>query len=145
MGVPNRSLRWLQIILTLIYGQIISTSIYAYLIEGICGLILYLRPVYDSILLIILGLLMLAFVLYGIFALWYYRTRMSIIALLILITITVLTVVKSVIEIVDMGQYSIRIEWTVIRIMEFVLRILGILVNLLFIIRLRQGYVPENL
>ncbi len=145
MGVPNRSLRWLQIILTLIYGQIISTGIYAYLIEGICGLILYLRPVYDSILLIILGLLMLAFVLYGIFALWYYRTRMSIIALLILITITVLTVVKSVIEIVDMGQYSIRIEWTVIRIMEFVLRILGILVNLLFIIRLRQGYVPENL
>jgi hypothetical protein len=145
MGVPNRSLRWLQIILTLIYGQIISTSIYAYLIQGICGLILRLRPVYDSILLIILGLLMLAFVLYAIFALWYYRTRMSIIALLILIGITVLTAVKSIIEIVYMGHYTVRIEWMAIRITEFVFRIVGILVNLLFIIRLRQGYEPTNL
>jgi len=145
MDIPSRSLRWLQIILTLIYGQIISTGIYAYLIEGICGLLLNLRPVYDSILLIILGLLMLTFVLYGIFALWYYRTRMSIIALLILITITVLTLVKSIIEILYMGRYSMRIEWMMIRITEFILRIFGIIVNLLFIIRLRQGYKPENL
>jgi hypothetical protein len=144
MGVPSRSLRWLQIILTLIYGQIISTGIYEYLIQGVCGLILHIRPIYDSILLIILGLLMFAFVLYAIFALWYYRTKMSIISLLILILILVLTLVRSILEILYMGLRPTRTEWIVIRTTELVLRVFAITVNIFFIIRLRKGYEPEN-
>jgi len=144
MNICSHSLRWLQIILTLFYGQVISTGIYEYIIQGICGLILHLRPVYDSILLIILGLLMFGFVLYATLALWYCRTRMSIISLLILISILVLTSVKSIIEILNMGQNPTRIEWIVIRITEFVLRIFGIIGSVLFLLRLRQGYKPED-
>jgi hypothetical protein len=144
MDVSSHSLRWLQIILTLFYGQVISTGIYEYIIQGICGLVLHLRPKYDSILLIILGLFMFAFVLYAVLALWYCRTRMSVISVLILISILVLTLVKSIIEIIYMGYRPIRTEWIVIRITEFVLRIFGIIISIIFIIRLRQGYEPEN-
>jgi hypothetical protein len=145
MSIPTRSLRCLQIILTLFYGQVLSTGMYEYIIQGICGLILHLRPLYDSILLIIIGVLMFPFVFYALFALWYHRTRMSIISLLILILILILTLVKSIIEIRSMGQRPIRIEWMVIRITELIWRVLGIIVNILFIIRLRQSYKPENL
>jgi preprotein translocase subunit Sss1 len=144
MNICSHSLRWLQIILTLFYGQVISTGIYEYIIQGICGLILHIRPVYDSILLIILGLLMFGFVLHATLALWYCRTRMSIISLLILISILVLTSVKSITEILNMGQHPTRIEWIVIRITEFVLRIFGIIGSILFLLRLRQGYKPED-
>ncbi|CAF1103806.1 unnamed protein product [Adineta steineri] len=144
MYVYSRSFRWLQIILTLFYGQVISTGIYEYLIQGISGLTLQLRPVYDSILLIIFGILMFAFVPYAIFALWYCRTRMSIITLLISIAILILTLVKSIIEISNMGQYPIRKEWIFIRIMELILRLFGIIALIIFIIRLRQEYRPDN-
>ncbi len=144
MNICSHSLRWLQIILTLFYGQVISTGIYEYIIQGICGLILHLRPTYDSILLIILGLLMFGFVFYAIFALWYCRTRMSVISVLILIIILILTLVKSIIEIVYMGYRPIRTEWIVIRTTELILRLFGIIISIFFIIRLRQGYVPEK-
>jgi hypothetical protein len=144
MNISSHSLRWLQIILTLFYGQVLSTGIYQYLIQGICGLILHIRPLYDSILLIILSLLMFLFILYATLALWYYSTRMSIISVLILILILVSTLAKSIIEILYMGRSPIRTEWMIIRITEVVLRIFGIVANILFIIRLRQGYVPEN-
>ncbi|CAF2434132.1 unnamed protein product [Rotaria sp. Silwood2] len=143
MYLSNCSARWLQIILTLFYGQVISTGIYEYIIQGICGLILHFRPIHDSIILIILGIFMFIFVLYAIFALWYCRLRMFIVSLLILIAIFILTLVKSIVEIRYMGQNSIRIEWTIIRVIELVLRVFGILVSVLFIVHLRQGYKPD--
>ncbi|CAF0915026.1 unnamed protein product [Rotaria sordida] len=144
MNLSRRSLRWLQIILTLFYGQIISTGIFEYLIQGICGLILHIRPIYDSIILIILGLFMFIFVLYAIFALWFCRLKMFTISLLILIGIFILTLVRSIFEIHNIGKYSIRIEWASIRITELVLKVFGIVVSVLFIVCLRQGYKPEH-
>lgn len=144
MDLSSRSVRWFQILLTLFYGQVLSTSIYEYIIQGICGLIFRLRPIYDSILLIILGLLMFAFVLYALPALWYNRIRTSMISLVILILITILTAVKSVIEIYSMGQHPTRIEWMIIRIVEFIWRIFGLLISTVFLIRLRQGFKPEK-
>ena len=144
MEISSRTLRWFQILITLFYGQVISTGIYEYIIQGICGLIFRLRPVYDSILLIILGLLMFGFVLYALPALWYHRKRMSIVSLLILIIITILTTVKSILEILYMGQHPIRIEWMIIRIVELIWRIIGIIMSVVFLIQLRQGLKPEN-
>lgn len=144
MSTSSRSLRWFQIILTLFYGQLLSNGIYQYFIQGICGIIFQLRPLYDSILLIILSLLMFALVLYAIFSLWYCRTRMSIASVIILILIFVLTLIKSIIEILYMGRNSIRIEWMIIRIIELILRLFGIIIHTGFVIRLRQGYLPEN-
>ncbi|CAF0906259.1 unnamed protein product [Rotaria sp. Silwood1] len=143
MNLSNRSVRWLQIILTLFYGQVISTGIYEYIIQGICGLILRFRPIHDSIILIILGLFMFIFVLYAIFALWYCRLKMFTVSLLILIAIFILTLVKSIVEIRYMGRNSMRIEWTSIRITELVLRVFGIVASVLFIVSLRQGYKPD--
>jgi len=145
MGIPSRSLRWLQIGLTLFYGQVISTGIYEYLIQGLCGLALSLRPKYDSILLIILSLFMFAFVVYGLLAIWYCRIRMSMITVLILTAILILTLVKSIIEIVYMGRGSMRVQWLTIRMVELVWRFIGIILHVGFIIRLKQGYEPENL
>ncbi|CAF1280859.1 unnamed protein product [Rotaria magnacalcarata] len=144
MTSRNRALRWLQIILTLFYGQVISTAIYEYIIQGICGLILSFRPMYDSVLLIVLGVFMFLFVVYAIPAVWFCHLQMSIISILILIAIFILTSVKAFIEVKYMGQHSIRIEWATIRIAELVLRILGIVASLLFVICLKQGYKPEN-
>lgn len=145
MGIPSHSLRWLQIGLTLFYGQVLSTGIYEYLIQGLCGLILSLRPKYDSILLIIFSLFMFAFVVYGLLAIWYCRVRMSIVTVLILISILILTLVKSIIEIIYMGKGSMRTQWLTIRIVELVWRLIGIILHVSFIIRLKQGYEPENL
>lgn len=145
MVSSRRSLRWIQIILTLFYGQVMSNSIYEYIVQGICGLILNFRPVYDSILLIVLGIYMLLFVTYAIIALWFCRFRMFTVALLILISIFILTLVKSVIEVKYIGYYSTRIEWAIIRTVELVFKLFGIGISLLFIIRLRQGFKPENL
>ena len=145
MDLSSRSLRWLQIIITLFYGQVLSTSIYEYIIQGVCGLICRFRPMYDSILLIILGLLMFAFVLYALPALWYNQIRTSVISFVILIFITILTAVKSMIEIQYMGQHPSRLEWMIIRIVEFIWQICGLIISAAFLIRLRQGYKPENL
>jgi hypothetical protein len=144
MTISNRSVRWLQIILTIFYGQILSTGIYEYLIQGICGFILRIRPKYDSILLLVLAIIMFAFVIYAIIALWYCRTRMCLATLLILVMIFALTLVQSILEIIHMGLRPTRIEWILIRFSELIIRILGIALSILFLIRLRQGYKPEN-
>ena len=145
MALSNRSARWLQIILTLLYGQILSLGIYEYLVQGICGLILGIRPKYDAIVLLLLGLLMFAFVLYALVALWLCRTRMSVITLLILLVIFALTIVRSILEINHMGLRAIRLEWTLIRVTELVIRFLTIIASLVFLLHLRQGYKPERL
>lgn len=144
MPMSNQSARWLQIILTVFYGQILSTGIYEYLIQGICGLILRIRPKYDSILLLILGFLLFAFVIYALAALWSCRTRMSVITLLILLVIFSLTIVRSILEINHMGLRPIRLEWTIIRITELVIRFLGVVASLLFLLHLHKGFKPER-
>ncbi|UJR26985.1 hypothetical protein I4U23_008292 [Adineta vaga] len=144
MAENSRSVRWLQIILTLFYGQVISTGIYEYIIQGISGLLSHFRPTYDSILLIILGIFMILYVVYATLALWYCRTKMSIISVLILICILTLALAKSIIEIISMGRYSSRTECILIRTTELVLRIFGILASIVFIHCLRQGYKPAN-
>ncbi|CAF0735975.1 unnamed protein product [Adineta ricciae] len=144
MTEPSRSVRWLQIFLTLFYGQVISTGIYEYIIQGISGLISRLRPTYDSVLLIALGLLMISYVVYATLALWYCRTRMSIISVLILICILGLTLTKSIIEVINMGRIPLRMECILIRSTELVLRIIGIVANIAFIICLKKKYRPEN-
>ena len=145
MGSPRRSIRLLQIGLTLFYGQLVSNGIYEYIIPGIVGFAKRERATYDSVLLLILGLLMITFVMYGIIALWYHRLQMSIIACAILIAILLLTLVKSIIEILYMPRHPLRPEWTVIRIIELLLRVFGVIVSVLFIMRLRQGHLAEAL
>ncbi|CAF1068872.1 unnamed protein product [Adineta ricciae] len=144
MTEPSRSVRWLQIFLTLFYGQVISTGIYEYIIQGISGLLSHLRPIYDSVLLIALGSLMISYVVYATLALWYCRTRMSIISVLILICILGLTLTKSIIEVINMGRIPLRMEWILIRSTELVLRIIGIVANIAFIVCLKNKYRPEN-
>ena len=144
MVTPNRPLRWIQIILTLFYGQVLSTGIYEYFIQGVCGLLSHIRPTVDSVILLVLALLMFAFVLYALVALWYCRTRMAMVSVAILMIIFSLTLIKSILEIRNMGRRPIRAEWMAIRVTELVLRALGIVVSILFIIRLRKGYRPEN-
>lgn len=144
MEISSRTLRWFQILITIFYGQVISTGIYEYIIQGICGCLFRLRPMYDSILLIILGLLMCGFVLYALPAVWYNRKRMLLISVLMLIIITILTTVKSILEILYMGQHPMRIEWMIIRIVELIWRIIGIIISLVFFIQLKQGLKPEN-
>jgi len=53
--------------------------------------------------------------------------------------------VKSIIEIVYMGRGSMRVQWLTIRMVELVWRFIGIILHVGFIIRLKQGYEPENL
>ena len=144
MTEPSLSVRWLQIFLTLIYGQVLSTGIYQYIFQGISGLMSHLRPTYDSVLLIALGLLMISYVVYATLALWYCRTRMSIISVLILICILGLTLAKSIIEVINMGRIPLRMEWILIRSTDLALRIIGIIANIAFIICLKKKYRPEN-
>ena len=144
MTEPSLSVRWLQIFLTLLYGQVLSTGIYQYIFQGISGLMSHLRPTYDSVLLIALGLLMISYVVYATLALWYCRTRMSIISVLILICILGLTLAKSIIEVINMGRIPLRMEWILIRSTELALRIIGIIANIAFIICLKKKYRPEN-
>lgn len=141
----SRFLRWLQVVLTLFLGQMIANGIYEYIIPGICGLLSRIRPTYDSILLILIGLLMLGYVVYTVIALWYCRRKMLVVSVLILICILALTVVKSIMEILYMGRNPMRAEWLSRRIVEFSLRVFGILAGILFIVRLKQGYRPEDL
>ena len=144
MSISNRSLRWLQIIITLFYGQVISTSIFEYIIQGIYGLTSMLRPTQDSIILICIGVLMLTFVFYSIFALWYSYTKMFLMSVLILIAIFFLTLLKSIIEIRGMGQVPIRSEWMAIRIVELLLRVFGIAISIIFLVCLRRGWKPQR-
>ena len=135
--------RWLQILLTIFYGQIVSTGIYEYFLQGLCGLIFRLRPKYDSILLLILALLMFAFVVYAIIAVWFCRIRMSIVAMLILLTLFVLTLVQSILELRHMGFRPTRLEWMLIRIIELIFRFFAFLISVVFLCYLRQGYKPN--
>jgi hypothetical protein len=144
MNNPSRLLRWLQIILTLFYGQMISTGIHQYIIQGIAGLLTNRRLTFDCVLLLVIGLLMVTFVFYAVAALWYQQNRLSMITCSILIFILILTALKSIMEILAMSEYALRTEWIAIRITELIIRVLGILGSVIFIVRLRQGYEPDE-
>lgn len=145
MDIDSRTTRLLQIGLTLFYGQLVSNGIYEYIIPGIAGLISRQRAVYDAVLLLILGILMITFVIYGIVALWYHRLQTSTIACVVLVVILLLTLAKSIVEIMYMPRHPLRTEWIVIRIIELILRVLGVIASVSFMMRLRDGYVPETL
>lgn len=145
MGTPSRGLRWLQVSLTLFYGQIISTSIYQYIIQGISGFASQRRSIADSLFLLFLGVLMIAFAIYAVIATWYYQAGPTMITCSVLILILLLTVAKTISEILPMPEHPLRTEWILIRVSELILRLGGIFAILLFIKCLRQGYEPENL
>lgn len=132
------AIRRFQIILTLIYGELVSIGIYEYLIQGIIGLILRIRPKYDSILLIVLSSLMFIFVIYGIFAVWFCRTRMSLVSMLVLFVVFCLTLAQTIIELRNMGLRPTRVEWIIVRTTELVTRLCAVFINASFIHHLRK-------
>lgn len=87
---------------------------------------------------------MFIFALYALGAIWYYRTRMSVITMLILIEIFCLTLVQSILEIRHMGFRETRLEWLLIRIIELIFRLFSIILMLIYIFYLRKDYQGEN-
>jgi uncharacterized membrane protein len=132
------SLNGLKIGLTLFYGQLLSTGVYQYLIQGIAGFIHRQRAMYDSVLLLVLGLLMIIATIHAIASIWYHRQGMSIVACLILILILILTLAKSITEFNAMAQHPLLKEWMTIRITELFLRVLGVIGAILFVIQLKR-------
>ena len=142
--IARRSVRWLQILLTLFYGHILSNGYYEYFLQGLAGLISRIRPSYDSFLLISLAGVTLVFFIYAISAIWYCRTRMFLTTVLISIVLFALTLIRTILEIYHMGLRPVRTEWLLIRITELVIRIFGIGLSLYFVQQIRHGYKPAN-
>lgn len=139
------TIRSLQILLTIFYGQILSNGFYEYFLQGLAGLISRLRPNYDSVLLISISVVIFVFSLYAISAIWFCRTRMSITTIFILILLFVLTLIRTIIEIRHMGLRPVRIEWLLIRITELVIRIVGIGLTFYFVYQLRNVFKSNKL
>lgn len=140
----SRSFRWLQISLTVFYGQVIGNGIYQYLLQGIVGFISRQRTIYDSIWLFLLGLSMLVFVVYALFAVWRPERKSSILTCCLLILILILTVVKTIFEANYAGRSSLNKEWLVIRITELVLRVVAIFALVVFTFRMKEAYQAEE-
>lgn len=145
MGTPSRSLRWLQVLLTVFYGQVVSTSIYQYIIQGITGFISQRRTTFDSLFLLLLGIFMITFSIYAVIATWFHQRRPVWITCGILIFIFLITLAKSISEILSMLGHPLYLEWILVRISELIFRLGAMFGLLIFIACLRRGYEPENL
>ncbi|CAF0756804.1 unnamed protein product [Didymodactylos carnosus] len=137
-------MRLIQILLTVFCGILLANGIFEYLILGIFGLVFNIRSKYDSILLILLGILLSLFSIYALIAIWKNNIKLLIVSIIILIILFILTLVKSITEINELGLRLIRTEWIAIRITELVLRLTGISTLMVYIIQLKQDYYLIN-
>ncbi|CAF0733114.1 unnamed protein product [Didymodactylos carnosus] len=140
----NFLMHLIQILLTVFYGILLSNGIFEYLILGIFGLTCHIRPKYDSILLIILGILLILFVIYALIAIWKNNIALLFISVIVLIILFAFTLIKSITEIKGFGMRPTRAEWIAIRITELVFRVIGISGLLFYIIRIKQGHRLDN-
>ena len=145
----KKQVKFLEILLTLFYGQFISNAIYENLIRGVPDLVR--EPTnYYNIFRVVLGVVIILITIYSLLAIWLKRYQLMVFISAILLTIVFL--ISLVVQIIDLVQRKERNMYTeketpivaTILTVESIFRVIAIVLTFLLVKVLKQNYELVN-